>query len=92
MEKRGENSQGDDLESQTSYRKKLFLDIFVKARGIVSIVCEKLNIPRSTYSHWRKTDPEFRKAVDFIIREKPKILDDRLFTLYSLNPTKDNLY
>jgi len=69
----------NEKESNTTLRKKLFLDYVGKTRGVISAVCEKLVIPRATYYNWCKTDPEFDKAVKDITKEKNNILEDRMY-------------
>lgn len=57
----------------------MFLEVLQKTRGVVSVVCEHLNIGRSTYYHWKKTDSDFSVKVEEIIFSKPEMIEDRLY-------------
>ena len=63
----------------TTRKKELFLNILERNRGMITIVCEKTSIARSTYYYWLKTDKEFKSKVDEIMRAKPEILEDILY-------------
>jgi hypothetical protein len=64
----------------TSIKKRLFLQYLEKTRGVVTAVCEKVGISRATFYVWVKNDKEFRKNAQDILRRKPEVLEDMLFT------------
>ncbi|MFA7193794.1 MAG: hypothetical protein WC087_02670 [Candidatus Paceibacterota bacterium] len=65
----------------TSEKKKYFLEFLETSKGIISVVCNRLNIHRSTYYNWYKTDKDFKKRVDEINKSKIDILEDRMYLL-----------
>lgn len=65
----GEKARASSLERRRKDREKkkeLFLKEFDKARGIVSLACQIVNINRDTYYDWRKNDEEFAKKLKAI--------------------------
>lgn len=63
----------------TTLAKELFLTALEQSRGLITVVCQKVNISRATYYNWRKTDKEFDAKVKEIIAIKPEVLEDRLY-------------
>ena len=54
----------DSTISNTNFRKKAFLEAYIKAFGNVSQSCLAIVIDRSTYYDWLKKDPEFKKQIE----------------------------
>lgn len=59
-----ELKQAKTEQERTRIGKKMFLEMLPKHKGIISLVCEKMDIARVTYYDWRNSDPEFAKKVD----------------------------
>ena len=73
----------EDLEREerelTTFNKELFLKYFENSRGVIAITCEKVQISRATYYNWMNNDPEFKSAVNTILKSRPDVLFDRMF-------------
>lgn len=63
----------------TTIAKELFLTVLEQSRGLITVVCQKINISRATFYNWMKTDKEFAAKVKEIQKIKPEILEDRLY-------------
>lgn len=63
----------------TTIAKQLFLTALEQSRGLITVVCQKVNISRATYYNWRKTDKEFAAKVKEILEIKPEALEDRMY-------------
>jgi hypothetical protein len=63
----------------TTIAKQLFLTVLEQSRGLISVVCQKVNISRATFYNWMKTDKEFAAKVREIQEIKPQVLKDRMF-------------
>lgn len=68
------------MNRQTKQRKAVFLDTLEKTRGIVTAVCEKTGVSRSTYYNWLQRDKRFAAKIDEILKSKADILEDRVYT------------
>lgn len=62
-DKKKEFSKKRKEQERTKIAKKLFIEMWGKCRGIISIICDKLELSRQTYYEWRDEDPEFAEAV-----------------------------
>lgn len=51
---------------RTTISKKLFLENFGPQKGVISRICAKIEIDRSTFYEWMKTDPDFKSKVEEI--------------------------
>lgn len=60
--------------------KEKFLEEFDKARGIVSLACEVVDIHRSTYYKWREEDEDFRKKLEAIEERNIDMAEAKLLT------------
>ena len=65
-------------EYNTATKKKLFLEVLATSRGIITLVTDKTNIGRSTYYHWKKTDLEFKRSVNEILKSRIEHIEDKL--------------
>lgn len=61
--------------SRKSKNKKLLIEQ-LKKTPIIQIVCEKLNIARSTFYRWKNEDKKFSKEVDDAIIEGNGLIND----------------
>lgn len=61
--------------SRKSKNKKLLIEQLRKT-PIIQIVCEKLNIARSTFYRWKNEDKKFSKEVDDAIIEGNGLIND----------------
>ena len=52
------------MANKTEHNKKALLSALRNSLGIVTQACEEVNIGRTTYYEYLKTDPEFKKAVE----------------------------
>jgi hypothetical protein len=50
-------------QERTRIKKKLFLEYLAAAKGIITPVCEKVQISREMFYQWKEKDPEFAQAV-----------------------------
>lgn len=55
-----------------------FLEALAAASGIVLTACEAVNISRSTFYRWMKTDGEFAERVDEILEEQIDFVEGKL--------------
>lgn len=60
-------------------RKKEILDELEKQKGIVSISCNNVGLPRSTFYSWLKEDEEFKALVDEIQDVAIDYVESKLF-------------
>lgn len=51
-------------QERTTIAKALFLEQYIKSKGIIEHICEKVGISKFTYYEWRKNDPEFIKNIE----------------------------
>lgn len=58
--------------------KAKFLEAFSAAAGIVLTACEAVNISRSTFYRWMKTDGEFAERVEEISEEQIDFVEGKL--------------
>lgn len=50
-------------QERTKIAKKLFIEMWGKYRGVISIICDKIDIARQTYYEWRDEDQQFAAAI-----------------------------
>lgn len=73
----GGDNQKEEQE-RTRIKKKLFLEYFEKTRGVISAVCQKIEIDRGTYYLWKNGDPEFAKAISAVEGKRSSDIEDLL--------------
>lgn len=83
-ERRRLEEQKKAVAEKTAKNKALFLQYFEQVK-IVSMVCEKVGIGRSTINSWRKTDKEFNERYNEIEQNRHYEVRDRLFQLIRKN-------
>lgn len=66
---------------RTTAKKKIFLDIYSRSMGTITLACEKADIGRTTFYEWRAEDDEFAQAVADIERQRVDMAEDRVFKL-----------
>lgn len=78
-------SVGNQTENQeqerTKRKKELFLDIYEKTMGTITVACEKADIGRTTFYEWKKYDPEFAERLHDIEQQRIDMAEDRVFKL-----------
>ncbi|MCK5332449.1 hypothetical protein KAJ41_01130 [Candidatus Parcubacteria bacterium] len=65
-----------ELSSSRKDKNKELLIEQLKKTPIIQIVCEKLNIARSTFYRWKNDDAQFSKNVDNAIIEGNQLIND----------------
>lgn len=62
----------------TALKKRLFLEAFAEAHGIIEYGVRRANIVRQTYYNWRRSDPDFNLKCIRILEEQPDFVEDIL--------------
>lgn len=77
------SAHGPEKEEQerTTKAKAKFLEVYGKNMGTIGVACDKCEMPRSTYYHWMKTDPQFRSAIAQIDESRIDMVEDELMQL-----------
>lgn len=79
------SDKGNENENKEQYRttakKKLFLEIFGKTMGTITVACEKADIARETYYLWKNTDPDFVKRLNEVEMQRQEMVEDRVYKL-----------
>jgi len=65
-------------QERTKIKKKMFLEYWAKSRGVISAVCEKIEISRETFRQWRENDNQFAKNLERIINQRNDDVEDML--------------
>lgn len=65
-------------QERTRIKKKMALEVFGNLRGVITVVCKKVEISRETFYEWRKTDPEFAAALKAVEIERCNDIEDLL--------------
>lgn len=73
-------------------RKVKFIEELTKAFGIISVACQYAGVGRSTYYHWRDTDPDFRKAVEDVMEIQGDFVESKLLENIKDNDTQSILF
>lgn len=68
-------------QERTVIKKGIFLEVYAKTMGTVTLACERADINRDTFYQWKATDDEFAKAVVEIERRRVDMAEDRVFKL-----------
>lgn len=78
-----EKKQKAEREEQerTKMKKALFLEYYAKSFGVISDVCEKTGVGRSTFYEWKKEDEDFAEALAKAEMERNDEVEDYLFRL-----------
>lgn len=66
-------------QERTKRKKKLFLDIYERSMGIITVGCQKAEIHRRTFYLWKETDPEFVKKLSEVAAQRNDEVEDGLF-------------
>ncbi len=59
--------------TKTEMNKKKILDLYVKAQGNVSLMCQSVGISRKTFYEWMKIDEEFKQQIEDIDIDEMKL-------------------
>ena len=73
-----ELKQAISEQERTRISKKLFLELLPKNKGVIALVCQKMDIDRTTYYRWRDNDPVFAKAVKDSFADLNERVEDML--------------
>lgn len=66
-------------QERTVIKKRAFLDLWEKSSGVVSYVCDKLDINRNTFYKWKADDPEFAAKIKAVEDKRLDSAEDILF-------------
>ena len=66
-------------QERTKIKKRAFLELWEKSNGVVTYVCEKLNINRDTFYTWKMNDKEFAAKVKAVEDSRLDAAEDVLF-------------
>lgn len=72
-------SKSKEEQERTTIKKRLFLQYLDSSHGIITSVCQKVEIGRSTFYYWDKNDKDFHSSVLSIIHSRGEVLEDRLY-------------
>jgi hypothetical protein len=67
-------------QQRTRIAKEQFIRVFSKGLGIVSAVCEKIGIDRSTYYDWMEKDDAFAETIRTITSQRNDYVEDKLMS------------
>lgn len=65
-------------QERTTIKKKIFLEVLEKTKGIITLTCQEADVGRATYYVWLENDPAFKASVEAITRTKSEILEDKM--------------
>ncbi len=65
----------------TAIYKELFLRTLERTRGVITVCCDKVGISRATYYVWMKNDPEFKSAVEEVLKLKADFLEEIMYVM-----------
>ncbi len=80
-------SEVDTLLENLDAPKKRLIHALLESKGIASSACEAAQIPRSTYYHWLKEDPDFKAAVDDVQEFAIDFVEGKLYDKISTGDT-----
>lgn len=66
---------------RTNNKKEKFPEILKECMGLVTKACEKADISRTTYYEWRKEDPAFAIACDYVQEHVGDFVESKLYKL-----------
>lgn len=66
-------------QERTIVKKRAFLELWEKSSGVVSYVCDKLEINRNTFYAWKANDPEFAAKIKAVEDKRLDSAEDILF-------------
>lgn len=78
-------------QERTTINKRLVVENWIKLRGVVDAICEKVGISRETFYQWRRNDAEFRKKLEDIDKDAGDIGEDILRQLAFLKKDPGSL-
>ncbi|CAN5749614.1 hypothetical protein BH11PAT2_BH11PAT2_01540 [soil metagenome] len=67
-------------QERTAIKKALFLETLERSSYRISAAAQHIDIARSTYYHWRNSDPKFKKDVDQMLKQRGMIMRDLIMT------------
>jgi len=73
-----EQQKKRDEQERTKIKKKIFLDWWERSKGVISAVCEKVEINAKTFRRWKKDDPEFAKELEIVTKNRDDDVEDLL--------------
>jgi len=73
-------------------RQHLFVYAWTRSNFSLSNALRKVNISRSTFEHWKKTDPDFIKLVEEINWHKKNFFEDSLSNLVASGDTSATIF
>lgn len=73
-----EGEKKKEEQERTRIKKKMALEIFGNIRGVITVVCKKVEIAPKTFYEWKKTDPEFAAAIREVEIERCNDIEDLL--------------
>jgi len=65
-------------QDRTVIKKRMFLEYWAKSKGVISAVCEKIEVDVRTFRRWRKNDIEFTKELDEVTEQRREDIEDML--------------
>jgi len=65
----------------TAYKKKVFLELLEKHKGVVSYACNATKTSRVTHYRWMKDDAVYAEAVVELTEESIDFVESKLFEL-----------
>jgi len=65
-------------QERTTIKKKMFLEYWERSRGVISAVCEKVDISRKQFYKWKREDKEFTEALTKIGETRNDEIEDLL--------------
>lgn len=66
-------------QERTIVKKRAFLELWEKSSGVISYVCDKLDINRVTFYKWKADDPEFAAKIKAVEDKRLDSAEDILF-------------
>ena len=66
-------------QERTVVKKRAFLELWAKSSGVVSYVCDKLEISRDNFYRWKADDPEFAAKIKAVEDKRLDAAEDVLF-------------
>lgn len=84
---KSENNEITPLQNLKNRQKKLMLEELRKT-PIIQFVCQKYNVPRSTFYRWMNKNRKFKKAVNDALKDGDGLIND-LAVSHTISKIKD---
>lgn len=65
-----EDKKEREEQERTKVKKRLFIEAYIRGKGIVSHACAKMEIDRVTFYQWKAEDPDFVKALEISLERQ----------------------